>query len=69
MCSVPVTIEHWVCDALYASPTIAYLVSMARSQCVNLNPFTLNFALIVNGEMTYIQSSFAIQSKQNYIVY
>jgi len=24
--------------------------------------FTLNFALIINGEMTYIQSSFAIQS-------
>ena len=37
LCSVPVAIEHWLCDALYVSPTIAYLVSMARSQCVNLN--------------------------------
>jgi len=37
--------------------------------------FTLNFALLVNVEMTYIQSSFAIQfvlpyeSKQHYMVY
>jgi len=37
MCSVPVAIEHWLCDALHVSPTIGYLVSMARSQCVNLN--------------------------------
>jgi len=37
MCSAPVAIEHWLCDALYVSPTIAYLVSMARSRCVNLN--------------------------------
>ena len=37
MRSVPVAIEDWLCDALYVSPTIAYLVSMARSRCVNLN--------------------------------
>jgi len=27
-CFVPVAVEHWLCDALYVSPTIAYLVSM-----------------------------------------
>jgi len=58
MCSVPVAIEHWLCDALYVLPTIAYLVSMVRSRCV-----------IINGETTYSQSSFAKQSKQHYIVY
>jgi len=31
--------------------------------------FTLNFVFIVNGEMTYIQNSFAMQLKQHYIVY
>jgi len=48
MCSVPVAIEHWLCDALYVSPTIAYLVSMAKSRCVKLNPFTLNFVFKLN---------------------
>jgi len=68
MCSVPVAIEHWLCDALYVSPTIGYLLSMARSRCVNL--YLIHpFALIVNGKMTHIQSSLAIQSKQHYIVY
>jgi len=37
MSSVPVAIEHWLCDALYVHSTIAYLDSMARSRCVNLN--------------------------------
>jgi len=37
MCSVPVAMEHCLCDALYVSPTIAYLISMTRSRCVNLN--------------------------------
>jgi len=37
MCSMPVAIEHWLCDALHVSPAIAYLVSMAKSRCVNLN--------------------------------
>jgi len=35
--SLPVAIEHWLRDALHVSPTIAYLVSMVRSRCVNIN--------------------------------
>jgi len=37
MYSVLVAIEHWLCNALYVSPTTTYLVSMAKSRCVNLN--------------------------------
>jgi len=42
----------------------ATLVSMARSQCVNPNSFTLNLEFFLIGEMTYIQSSFEIQSNK-----
>ena len=45
MCSVPVATEHWLCDALFVSPTITYLVSMARSRCVNSNLINLEFCI------------------------
>jgi len=64
MCSVPVANEHWLCDALYISPTIANLVSMAMSRYVNLNLIPLEFGINCQwrDDILYIQSSFDAQS-------
>jgi len=60
MCSVPVANEHWLCDALYISPTIANLVSMAMSRYVNLNLIRPEFGINCQwrDDILYIQSSF-----------
>ena len=77
MCSAPFANEHWICDALYISPTIANPVSMARSRCINLNLIHPEFCINcqwrddIHSEQ-FCHSQFClthIQSKQHYIVY